>query len=85
MPKKAEKRLAQRALHLEKALEKSARQFADPTPKKVVPHTKLPPHRRMMCWDRELEDVQGQWSWGADVRCCDDDWNGIAALGSKLT
>lgn len=88
MASKAEKRLERKALKLERALGKSARQFADPVvsrtvteaatidPKKQPPELKLKSHERTMQWDRSLEDKkEGQWSWGDDRKCSDRDWD----------
>ena len=89
MAKKAEKRLALKALREERTREKAARQFINPNPgrsivegaavdpRRVVPDTKLSPQRRLMCWDRKIEDVEGQWSWGAPRKCSQDHWNDI--------
>lgn len=89
MASKAEKRLERKALKLEKTLEKTARQFADPQPqravaegatidpKKEVVEPTLAPAQQMMKWDRSMEDLEGAWSWGAERKCCDDHWTTI--------
>ena len=76
MSAKAEKRLAQKALKLDKTLKKTARQFANPTSAKsigalpavtsdkVIPPLHVQPSHRLMRWTRELEDDEGGWSWG---------------------
>jgi hypothetical protein len=85
---KVEKRLARKALKLEQTLQKSARQFIEPSlsrsvaegatveAKKRIPEPELTPHQRLMKWDRTLEDKEaGKWSWGDDRKCCDKDWD----------
>lgn len=85
--KKAEKRLALKALKVTKSLEKSARQIVDPVlsrsitdairiePKKQVLEPELTPHQRLMRWDRSLEDdKEGNWSWGDQRKCNESDW-----------
>lgn len=88
MISKAEKRAAKKELKLEKALEKSTRQFAEPTAtravieqatvtarKQVSEPTLVTPHQKYMRWDKVNHDKEsGQWSWGAERKCPDNDW-----------
>jgi len=83
--KRAEKRLAKKALKLEKILAKVARQSEEPEPSrqvveasviptsKDIPDTEIKPSQRYMRWTRELEDTGGNWSWGVP-RGCGDLW-----------
>jgi hypothetical protein len=75
---KAEKRLALKALKLEKTLAKTARQFESPAlaktisalpdteAEKILPPIEVKPSHRLMEWSRDIEDVEGSWSWGQD-------------------
>lgn len=89
MPSKAEKRQARRELKLQQNLEKSARQFADPQPDRVVSQAievepgktiiepPLRPHQMVMVLDRRHEDVIDTWSWGRARCCLHDEWQAV--------